>query len=46
MDIGHNINFPKNDKAITTLPISYVYGLSVINSHLNIGATIYLNKLS
>ena len=28
----------KND-TLTTLPISYVYGLSIINTHLFVGAT-------
>ena len=40
------LKISKNDKAITTLPISYVYGLSVINTHLKSGATIVLNNSS
>ena len=35
-----------SDNAITTLPISYVYGLSVINTHLQNGAIITLNNSS
>jgi len=30
------------ERAITTLPISYAYGLSVLNSHLHAGATVLL----
>ncbi len=38
------LNIQKKDKAITTLPFSYVYGLSIINTHLFSGASIVLNK--
>lgn len=34
------------DRAITTLPMGYCYGLSVINSHLAVGASIVLTELS
>ena len=34
------------DKTITTLPMSYVYGLSVINTHLEMGGNITLNNSS
>ncbi|HEY1156155.1 MAG TPA: non-ribosomal peptide synthetase, partial [Arthrobacter sp.] len=34
------------DRAVTTLPMSYCYGLSVINSHLLRGATLVLTGLS
>ena len=43
------INFLKitsKDTCITTLPMSYVYGLSVINTHLKQGCTIVLNEQS
>lgn len=33
-----------SDKAITTLPFHYSYGLSVVNSHLSVGATLILNN--
>lgn len=33
-----------NDIPITTLPMNYVYGLSIINSHLRVGGTIILNS--
>ena len=36
------INF--NDRAITTLPMNYSYGLSIINTHLNTGASIVLTS--
>ena len=36
----------KKDVTITTLPISYVYGLSIINTHLKSGATIVLTNKS
>ena len=32
------------DKAITTLPMHYVYGLSIINSHLQAGASVALTN--
>lgn len=31
-----------NERAITTLPMNYTYGLSIINSHLRAGASIIL----
>lgn len=34
------------DRALTVLPPSYSYGLSVINSHLQAGATVVLRDLS
>jgi long-chain acyl-CoA synthetase len=34
----------ENDRAITTMPMSYTYGLSIINSHLLMGASLILNK--
>ena len=39
LEIGHK------DRSITTLPMSYTYGLSIINSHLYAGASmIFTNK--
>lgn len=32
----------EKEKPITTLPMNYTYGLSIINSHLMVGATIYV----
>ena len=40
------LNIKKTDITITTLPINYVYGLSVINTHLFSGSTIVLNNYS
>ncbi|MDF9278238.1 AMP-binding protein [Arthrobacter sp. EH-1B-1] len=34
------------DRAVTTLPLSYCYGLSVLNSHLLAGASLVLTDLS
>ena len=34
------------DRAITTMPMSYTYGLSIINSHLLKGALIILTKMT
>jgi len=34
------------DKAVTALPMSYSYGLSVINSHVMAGASLFLTELS
>lgn len=34
------------DKTITTLPMSYAYGLSIINSHFHAGACVVLNALT
>ncbi len=36
----------KKDVAISSLPFSYSYGLSIINIHLNKGAKIIINKFS
>lgn len=36
----------KNDSTITNLPISYSYMLSVINTHLEVGASIVISKFS
>lgn len=38
------LNIMNTDKAITTLPMDYAYGLSIINTHLMAGATIVLSK--
>lgn len=35
-----------SDKAMTTLPMNYTYGLSVINTHLWVGATLVLSEKS
>ena len=40
------LNILETDITITTLPMSYVYGLSILNTHLNRGACIVLNNHS
>ncbi len=40
------LNIKKKDTTITSLPISYVYGLSVINTHFFKGASIVLTNKS
>lgn len=36
----------KHERAITSLPFNYSYGMSVVNSHLNAGASILLTNRS
>ncbi len=38
------LNLGADEKPITSLPMAYSYGLSVINSHLLAGATLVLNE--
>lgn len=40
--IGEYLKLDENEKPITTLPMNYTYGLSIINSHLLKGGTILL----
>lgn len=42
--IIESIGISSKDVTITTLPMNYTYGLSVINTHLSAGATIVLNE--
>jgi acyl-coenzyme A synthetase/AMP-(fatty) acid ligase len=42
--IAQYLNISGNDRPITTLPMSYTYGLSIINSHLLKGAAIILTN--
>lgn len=44
--ISEYLEIGPNDRAATTLPMSYCYGLSVINSHLLRGAGLVLTDLS
>lgn len=44
--IAEYLRIRSGDRAMTTLPMSYCYGLSVINSHLLRGAGLVLTKLS
>jgi len=38
------LEIDQKERAITTLPMSYTYGLSIINSHLHVGASIILTN--
>jgi acyl-coenzyme A synthetase/AMP-(fatty) acid ligase len=40
--ISKYLQIDSNERPITTLPLNYSYGLSVVNSHLHKGATIIL----
>ena len=40
------LKISKNDVAITTLPMSYSYGFSIINTHLFMGASLVLTNAS
>lgn len=42
--ISEYLSIERDDKAITTMPMSYTYGLSIINSHLLMGARIIVNE--
>jgi acyl-CoA synthetase (AMP-forming)/AMP-acid ligase II len=44
--IAEYLTLGPDDRAVTTLPMSYCYGLSVINSHLLRGAGLVLSDLS
>lgn len=38
------LEIDENERPITTLPMNYTYGLSIINSHLLVGATILITE--
>lgn len=42
--IAEYLGIDKDDRAITTMPMSYTYGLSIINSHLLKGASVIVNE--
>ena len=44
--IASYLGIRPTDVAATTLPLHYCYGLSVVNSHLAAGATLFLTDLS
>jgi acyl-coenzyme A synthetase/AMP-(fatty) acid ligase len=44
--IAQFLRLDENDRAATTLPMAYCYGLSVINSHLSQGASLLVTDLS
>ncbi len=44
--IAEYLGLTADDRAVTTLPMHYCYGLSVINSYLHAGASLVLTELS
>jgi len=42
--ISEYLNISSEDRAITTMPMNYSYGLSIINTHLSNGASIVLTE--
>ena len=42
--ISKYLNLKPNDRSVTSLPLNYSYGLSVVNSHLYIGGSIYITS--
>ncbi len=44
--IGDYLNLGERDRAATTLPLHYCYGLSVVNSHLVAGGSLLLTSRS
>ena len=45
-NIIKSIKIKKNDSVITTLPVSYTFGLSIINTFLFSGSKIFINEKS
>jgi long-chain acyl-CoA synthetase len=44
--VTQSLNVQSHDRAITTMPLNYTYGLSIVNSHLYNGASIVINNYS
>lgn len=44
--IASYLGLTQTDRAVTSLPLSYAYGLSVVHSHLAVGASVLLAELS
>ncbi len=44
--IAESLGIRPTDRAVTTLPLQYCYGLSVLTSHLAVGASVALTSLS
>ncbi len=44
--IAAYLGLTRADRAVTSLPLSYSYGLSVVNSHLMVGGSILLTEAS
>ncbi len=45
-DIATSLGLDASDRAVTTLPLHYCYGLSVLHSHLAVGASVLLTDAS
>ncbi len=43
--IAEYLHLDRDQRPVTTLPMNYTYGLSILNSHLLVGATILLTDL-
>ena len=46
ISISNYLNLNSDEIAITNLPMNYSYGLSIINSHLYVGAKIVVTEKS
>ncbi len=46
LSIAEYLELDSSERPITTLPMNYTYGLSIINSHLMVGATILITDKS
>ncbi|EYR62955.1 AMP-dependent synthetase [Actinotalea ferrariae CF5-4] len=44
--IAASLGLEPDDRAVTSLPLHYTYGLSVLHSHLRVGAAVVLTGLS
>ena len=44
--IGASLGLTETDRGITSLPLHYCYGLSVLHSHLAVGAAVVLTEVS
>jgi long-chain acyl-CoA synthetase len=44
--VAHALQIDPDDRAVTSLPFGFVYGLSIINSHLHAGASIVVTRRS
>ncbi|GHV33496.1 hypothetical protein FACS1894187_01920 [Synergistales bacterium] len=42
--IARFLELDETERPVTTMPMSYTYGLSIINSHLHVGASIILTQ--
>jgi acyl-CoA synthetase (AMP-forming)/AMP-acid ligase II len=42
--ITESLNLTSSDRALTTLPMNYTYGLSIINSQLEVGGSVVMSE--